>query len=257
MIGAAASTSQWDAGEYARVGGFVSALGGAALDLLDPQPGERILDVGCGEGALTARIVERGAEVVGVDSSRSMVDAARARGLDARLADASDMPFRAEFDAAFSNAALHWMLNKQAVAGSVFGALKPGGRFAGEMGGQGNIAKLRGAIRAELTERGYALPAEDPQWYPSPDEFAATYENAGFTGIQAELIERPTVLEHGVAAWVSAFRAGWLDVAGVPDDERPAIAQAIQGRLEPVLRRADGRWFADYIRLRFIMRKPH
>jgi hypothetical protein len=124
------------------------------------------------------------------------------------------------------------------------------------MGGQNNIARLRGAIRAELLERGYALPPSDPQWYPAPDEFMAVYERAGFTDIRAELIERPTLLEHGVASWVLTFRAGWLDAANVPENERHAIARAVEERLESELRQPDGRWFADYVRLRFIMRKP-
>ena len=167
----AASTSQWNASDYARVGSFVPALGMPALELLDPQPGERILDVGCGDGALTRRIIERGASVVGIDSSAEMIDAAKAAGLDAHRLEAEDMRFDAEFDAAFSNAALHWMLDRDAVAAAIFRALKPGGRFAGEMGGEGNIAILRLGIRAELTERGYPVPAHDPQLYPSPEDF--------------------------------------------------------------------------------------
>ncbi|MEO5773395.1 MAG: methyltransferase domain-containing protein [Sphingomicrobium sp.] len=251
-----ASTSKWDAGEYARVGGFVAELGVAALDLLDPQPGERILDVGCGEGALTLKIVERGATVVGVDNSESMIAAARATGLDAHLLAAEVMEFDAEFDAAFSNAALHWVLAKEQAATAIFRSLKPGGRFAGEMGGAGNIAILRGGIRAELTERGYPVPAEDPQWYASSEELAAVYGAAGFTNIETQLIPRPTPLKAGVAAWVKTFRAGWLDAAHVPESERDDIAAAVERRLAPQLQQADGSWFADYVRLRFIMRKP-
>lgn len=256
MSTSVASTSKWDAGEYARVGGFVAELGGAALDLLDPQPGERILDVGCGEGALTRKIVERGATVVGVDNSESMVEAARAAGLDARQLAAEDMMFEGEFDAAFSNAALHWVLEKEKAAAAIFRSLKPGGRFAGEMGGSGNIAILRAGIRAELQERGYPVPAEDPQWYASPDEFRAVYEGAGFTDIEAQLIPRPTPLKAGVAAWVKTFRAGWLDAAEVPDTDRDEIAAAIERRLAPQLQQPDGSWSADYVRLRFVMRKP-
>lgn len=254
---ALASTSKWNAREYARVGSFVAALGGAALDLLDPQPGEHILDVGCGEGALTAKIVERGASVVGIDASESMVEAARAAGLDARLISAEDVAFDAEFDAAFSNAALHWVLGKERAAAAIFKAIKPGGRFAGEMGGAGNIAILRSGIRAELQERGYSLPSQDPQWYPTPEEFTSVYLAAGFTEVQAQLIPRPTPLAAGVAAWVETFRAGWLDVAKVPEADRPDIAAAIERRLAPQLRQPDGSWSADYVRLRFIMRKPH
>lgn len=234
----------------------MAALGEPALDLLDPQPGEHILDVGCGEGALTKKIVERGAIVVGVDASESMVEAARAAGLDARLIAAEDLSFDAEFDAAFSNAALHWVLEKERAAAAIFRAIKRGGRFAGEMGGAGNIAMLRAGIRAELQERGYSLPAEDPQWYPTPEEFTAVYRSAGFTDIEARLIPRPTPLAAGVAAWVQTFRAGWLDVAQVRESGQAELAAAIERRLEPQLRQPDGSWSADYVRLRFTMRKP-
>jgi SAM-dependent methyltransferase len=245
---ASASTSKWDAADYARVGSFVAALGGAALDLLDPQPGERILDVGCGEGTLTTRIIERGATVLGVDNSPEMIAAARAKGVDALLLPAEDMQFFAEFDAAFSNATLHWVLQKEQAARAIFRALKPGGRFAGEMGGEGNIEKLREALDEELIIRGYAPPLESSNWYASPGEFAAVYEAAGFREIDARLIERPTPIEHGIAAWLTTFRKGWLDRAGVPEEERIEIGAAVADRV--------GSNIADYIRLRFIMRKP-
>lgn len=244
-----ASTSKWDAGDYARVGAFVARLGGAALDLLDPQRGERILDVGCGDGTLTKRIAERGAAVTGIDDSLEMIRAAHANGVDALVVDAADMHFDREFDAAFSNAALHWMIAKEAVAGGIFRALKPGGRFAGEMGGEGNLAKLREALDEELVIRGYVPPTEASNWYASPDEFAAVYEAAGFDQIDARLIDRPTAVDLGIAEWVTTFRRGWLDRAGVPENERPAIGAAVADRV--------GSNIADYVRLRFIMRKPH
>ncbi|MGI8611220.1 MAG: class I SAM-dependent methyltransferase [Sphingomicrobium sp.] len=239
-----ASTSQWDAGDYARVGSFVPELGMAALELLDPRPGEHILDVGCGDGALTRKIVERGASVVGIDSSPDML----AAGIDARVMEAAELRFEAEFDAAFSNAALHWMLDREGVAAAVFRALKPGARFAGEMGGEGNLHALREALDAELVIRGYVPPTELSNWYPSPQEFAAVYEAVGFEQVDARLIERPTPLEHGIAQWVTTFRTGWLDRAGVPEAERPEIGAAVATSLA-----TDS---ADYVRLRFIMRKP-
>ncbi|MES2902569.1 MAG: methyltransferase domain-containing protein [Pseudomonadota bacterium] len=242
------STSQWDAADYARVGGFVPALGQAALDLLDPQPGEHILDVGCGDGTLTLKIKEAGADVVGIDNSLSMIGAARAKGLDARLMDAAEIKFVEAFDAAFSNATLHWVIDKERAARAIWFALKADGRFAGEMGGEGNLARLREALDDVLVVRGYGPPTYAANWYPSVEEFVDLYESVGFRDVDARLIERPTPLEHGVAAWVTTFRRGWLDRAGVPEVERESIATEVADRV--------GTNIADYVRLRFMMRKP-
>ena len=243
-----ASTSDWDAADYARVGGFVAALGQAALDLLDPRPGEHILDVGCGDGTLTLKIREAGASVVGIDNSESMIAAARAKGLDARLMDAAELKFTEAFDAVFSNATLHWILAKNRAARAIWFALKPGGRFAGEMGGEGNLALLREALDDVLVLRGFGPPTFASNWYPSVEDFVAVYEQAGFKDVDARLIERPTPLDHGVAAWVTTFRAGWLDRAGVPLDQRQSIADQVADRV--------GTTTLDYVRLRFWMRKP-
>ena len=248
MSQAAVSASKWDAADYARVGSFVSELGGAALDLLDPQPGERILDVGCGEGSLTRKIIERGATVLGVDNSPEMIAAARANGVDAVRLSVADMTFSSEFDAAFSNAALHWVLEKEQAARAIFRALRPGGRFAGEMGGEGNIARLQQVVDEEMILRGYAPPVEAHNWYPAPEEFAAVYEAAGFREVDARLIQRPTPIPHGIANWVLTFRKGWLDRAGVPEEERADLAANVADRF--------GTDTADYVRLRFIMKKP-
>ena len=223
-------------------------LGAAALALLDPQWGEHILDVGCGDGTLTLRIKQAGADVVGIDNNLSMVAAAKAKGLDARLMDAAELKFAEAFDAAFSNATLHWVLDKERAARAIWFALKNGGRFAGEMGGDGNLARLRETLDEVLVLRGFGPPTYASNWYPSVEEFTAVYENAGFRDLDARLLERPTPLEHGVAAWVTTFRKGWLDRAGVPDEERADIAQTVAD--------AVGSTIADYVRLRFIMRKP-
>ena len=256
------AASSWSPTDYATNAAFVPALGAAAFTLLNPQPGELILDIGCGDGALTAKIAAAGARVIGLDASEEMVEAARCRGIDAFVADAQalDLDSQAsrfgQFDAAFSNAALHWMLDPDAVACGVFSVLRRGGRFVGEMGGSGNIATLRDGIRAELTLRGYPVPAADPQWYPSVEEFKRLYACAGFVDIQAQLIPRVTPLATGVAAWVRTFRSGWLDVAQVPRAAHGEVAGAIEARLAPQLQLPDGSWFADYVRLRFAMRKP-
>ena len=248
MNQSAVSTSKWNAGDYARVGRFVAELGGAALDLLDPKARERILDIGCGDGTLTRKIIERGATVLGIDNSPEMIAAARAKGVDALLLAAEDMQFFAEFDAAFSNATLHWVLEKEQAARAIFRALKPGGRFAGEMGGEGNLRSLREALDEELVIRGYVPPVEASNWYAAPEQFAQVYEAAGFDQIDARLIERPTTIEHGIAEWVTTFRRGWLDRAAVPERERAEIGTKVADRV--------GSNVADYVRLRFIMRKP-
>ncbi|WBO23504.1 class I SAM-dependent methyltransferase [Sphingomonas abietis] len=250
------ATSRWDPADYAKNAAFVPALGLPVVDLLAPRQGEQILDLGCGDGVLTEAIAATGAIVVGVDAAADMVAAARKRGLDAHVMDGQALEFGPEFDAVFSNAALHWMLDPGAVARGVFAALKPGGRFVGEMGGQGNIATLRAALHAELAARGYAMPGGDPQWYAAPDEFVTVYEDAGFTDIEASLIPRPTLLPAGIAGWLRTFRTGFLDRAGVPGAEQADVAAAVQDRLEPVFRQPDGSWLADYVRLRFSMRKP-
>lgn len=158
----------WNPELYIRDASFVPALGGDVLALLAAQPGERILDLGCGDGALTARIAEAGARVTGADASPAQIAAARARGLDARVIAGESLPFEAEFDAVFSNAALHWMVKADAVVAGVFRALKPGGRFVAEMGGAGNIATLLEAILASLDARGVDGRPAVPWFFPTP-----------------------------------------------------------------------------------------
>ena len=250
------AASRWDPKDYAANAAFVPAMGAPVLALLDPQPGERVLDVGCGDGVLTEKIVEAGAVVVGVDASAEMIATARARGIDAHVVDCQALTFGPEYDAAFSNAALHWMLDKAAVAQGVFRAIKPGGRFVGEMGGEGNVASIWAAVRAELAARGRPVRQQDTHWYPSVEDFTAIYEAAGFTDIDAHLIPRPTPLPTGVAGWVKTFRSGLMDADNIPADEQASIGQAVEARLVDQLQQPDGAWIADYVRLRFSMRKP-
>jgi trans-aconitate methyltransferase len=244
----------WDASLYAGNGRFVALLAGPLADALQPKAGERILDLGCGDGFLTQRIAESGATLIGVDSSPQMIAAAKERGVDARLASGEALPFDQEFDAVFSNAALHWMRDQNAVLEGVYRALKPGGRFVAECGGHGNIAAIRVALLAVLTAR--AIPAEriDSNRFFSNTEYRALLESHGFRVEEVTLTPRPTPLPSGMADWLQTFRSSVLQQ--LPAAERPAAIEQIVGLLKPVLCDREGNWTADYMRLRFLARRP-
>ena len=246
----------WDPVAYQAHASFVPALGAPVLALLAPQPGERILDLGCGDGALTTKLVEAGAEVVGVDADKAMVAAAKERGLDARRMDGRLLDFTAEFDAVFTNAALHWMPPAPRVAEGVLRALKPGGRYVGEFGGHGNIAAIRAALRGVLISRGYRVPAFEESYYPTADEYRAMLEAAGFVVDHADLIPRPTPVPAGMSAWLHTFRGGFIDSAGVPEAERAQVIEDTRALLRPILADQAGNWIADYVRMRFVAHKP-
>ena len=222
------------------------------LGLLAPEPGERILDLGCGDGALTAAIAAAGAAVVGVDGSADMVRAARGRGLDAHIMDGQHLAFECAFDAVFSNAALHWMLDADAVAAGVAKALVPGGRFVGEMGGHGNVAAIAVAVRAVLGARG---PDPSEVWFfPTAAGYGGLLERHGFAVEQAALIPRPTPLSTGIAGWLATFSKPFL--SGLPSADRAPVLAEIERLLAPTLRTASGEWIADYVRLRFAAHLP-
>lgn len=249
------STAQtWDPERYARNARFVADLGMPVVELLAPRPGERILDLGCGDGALMEKLLARGCQVVGVDGSAEQIAAACARGLDAYVMDGEHLTFHDAFDAVFSNAALHWMKRADDVIAGVWRALKPGGRFVAECGGDGCVATIRAALAAALERRGVDVARVDPWYFPTPDNYRERLRAHGFTVRHIALIPRPTPLPGDITAWLETFAESFT--AALPASERAAFLDEVCDALRPQLCDSEGRWTADYVRLRFAARKP-
>lgn len=248
------SRQDWSPETYLRNAAFVPALGQGVFDLLDPQPGERILDLGCGEGLLSEKMATKGADVLAVDLSPSQVAGARARGLEAEVMDGVQIEFADAFDAVFSNAALHWMRPISKVFENVYRALKPGGRFVAEMGGAGNISAIRAALYDALEARGLNPSRYDPWSFPGPGEARGLLTRAGFTVEELHLFRRPTELPGDVGGWLDTFASPFL--RAVSDDEHDRLIDEVRAVLQPQLLNADGVWVADYVRLQFAAVKP-
>ena len=248
------SAPTWDPNRYARHARFVSDLAGPVVDLLAPVPGERILDLGCGDGVLTEALVAMGCRVVGVDSSPEQIEAARRRGVDARVMNGEHLTFETEYDAVFSNAALHWMKRADDVIDGVWRALTPGGRFVAECGGKGNIAKIEAALLAALARRGLDGRRVYPWYYPSVDEYRARLTARGFAVRSIDLVQRPTLLPGDITGWLETFAGAF--VALVPETGRSDFIAEVGVSLRRDLYGVDGRWTADYVRLRFAAIKP-
>ncbi len=245
----------WNTDGYLRDAGFVPALGREVAGWLSAKPGERILDVGCGDGALTLELARTGARVTGIDASPAQIAVAQAAGLDAHVMDAADLNFEDEFDAVFSNAALHWMLDIDAVIAGVYRALKSGGRFVAEMGGAGNVAHVCRAIFAALEARGIDGRPALPWVFPTPEDYGAALDKAGFRVQRMDYFPRPTVIDCSMTDWLDIFAPAFA--ALVDTGERRALFEDIARRLEPHLfDTARGGWWVDYVRLRFEAVKP-
>jgi trans-aconitate methyltransferase len=248
MTEAAQSLRQkWTPASYDTHARFVSDLAGGVMDWLAPRAGETILDLGCGDGVLTAEIAARGARVVGIDSSAELLAAASARGLEVRVMDGQRLDFDGGFDAVFSNAALHWMPDAAAVARGVRRALNSGGRFVAEFGGHGNVAAIVTAMLAVARARGGDLRLAMPWYFPSPEGYARVLEAAGFEVRRIALIPRPTALPTGLAEWLKLFRKPFFEQ--FENESENALAEAVE-LLRPSLCDEAGRWTADYVRLR-------
>lgn len=251
------SKHTWDAQTYDAKHNFVWKLAAGVIELLEPKKGERILDLGCGTGHLTAKIAESGAQVVGLDPSERMLAQARDAypKLELHQGDGRDFSFPEPFDAVFTNATLHWIPEADAVIAAVARNLKPGGRFVGEFGGKGNVATLHQSLAEAAAQLG--LPAFEPNhthYFPSPAEYATKLENGGFEISFLTIFDRPTPLEgeHGGRNWLKQFCAFYLD--GLEAGPREAVLDKAEEIMRPKLYK-DGGWHADYRRLRFVGRR--
>ena len=251
---------EWDAGRYDSAHSFVWERGRGVVELLAPVPGERILDLGCGTGHLTAHIAESGAEVVGIDSSEDMVRVASQNypNILFEVADARSLPYDAEFDAVFSNAVLHWVRPPEVVIESVWRALRPGGRFVAEFGGENNI-------RAIMTAVGHALDALEAHgaevykpnmYFPPLDEYVSLLETQGFSVARSAHFERPTLLdggEEGMSMWLRMF--GWDYLSPLSPPQHDEVVAHVEKATRSTLY-TNGGWTADYWRIRIEAFKP-
>ena len=240
-------SNEWDPVGYNQNARFVSDLGVPVLQLLNPKPGETVLDLGCGDGELTLKLIDAGCHVIAVDSSPAMVESSLAKGIKARVMGGQHLEFEGVFDAVFSNAALHWMTQPREVIAGVRRALKPAGRFVAEMGGQGNVISVLAALTKARQNRG--LSPVNPWYFSSVEEYRQFLEEAGFQVPVIQLIPRPTVLPGELRGWLETFAGSFLNTA---TKEREEMIAEITEELAPTLRDDSGKWTVDYVRLRFM-----
>lgn len=247
------AVTRWSAHAYARHGRFVADLAVDLVTWLAPRKGERILDLGCGDGALTARLAASRASVQGVDSSPELVAAACARGVDAKVLDGAQLAYESEFDAVFSNASLHWMRDTDAVLRGVHRALKPGGRFVAELGCAGNIATVVNALTFCLAERGIRADDYNPWYFPEPQAYRELLGKHGFMVTAMRSFVRPTCLSGDLRGWLETFAQPFTKA--LPTEQHEAFMEDVTRLLHPTLFAPQGRWVLDYVRLRFSAHK--
>ncbi|HEY5407610.1 MAG TPA: class I SAM-dependent methyltransferase [Ginsengibacter sp.] len=247
--------TDWNASLYDDKHSFVFKYGEDLVELLRPQNGERILDLGCGTGYLTSIIAASGAHVVGIDSSLEMVTKAKAAypQLDFQVQNATDFHFDEHFDAVFSNAVLHWIIDKEKTVDCIYNNLKRHGRFVMEMGGRNNVVKIIKAMQKSLLKNGFVENAAMTLWYfPSLGEYTSLLESKGFKVTYAIYYDRETKLnddKNGIKDWLKMFAGNYFN--GIEESRVEDILNEVQAALEPT-NYINGSWYADYKRLRLV-----
>jgi trans-aconitate methyltransferase len=252
-----AQQAKWDAGLYDDKHSFVWKMAGGLLDLLAAQPGERILDVGCGTGHLTAQVAQAGAFVTGIDRSPEMIRQAHEKypALRFQVMDAREITLPESFDAVFSNATLHWIREPELVIAGIARCLRPGGRFVAEFGGKGNTAQFLAAASSAWSRLEFAGALPHLWFYPGVAEYAGLLENHGFEVTYATLFDRPTPLEdgeHGLRNWMEMFLGSVVEMLSNAQQEQ--FKTAVEHEARPALFR-DSQWVMDYRRLRVVARR--
>jgi len=240
-------TNEWDASRYNRHAHFVSELGLPVVELLNPEKGEKILDLGCGDGTLAMEIVQRGAEVVAVDLSKEMVKKAQEKGLNAKVMSATELSFSETFDAVFSNAVLHWVRDSRLAVEKIANSLKKGGRFVAEFGGHGNVWHIVEAMRTVFDANPDYGKFDDFWFFPTTEEYQKILEEYGFEVSYIELIPRPTPIDD-IANWLAVFTNGVTE--HLSKDEVAHFRHEVREILKHKIYSERDGWVADYVRLR-------
>ena len=242
----------WDADKYSKNFSFVHRYGNDVAELIDCKPGGTIVDLGCGNGALTNIIKNKGYKVIGIDASDELLDLARRNypDIDFVQADATSFSLKQPADVVFSNAVFHWIDKEKQplMLDCVNRALKENGQFVFEFGGQGNNALIHGALENAFNKYGYSY--KFPFYFPSIGEYASMLERAGFLVKYAVLFERPTELtgERGLKDWINMFVKRPFEDAEITNKREEIIDAAVESLKKDLYR--NGKWYADYVRIR-------
>ena len=243
---------KWDADKYTADFSFVHQYGNSVTELIDADKGSSVLDLGCGNGALTKTLQEKGYAVKGLDASKELLDIARKNypAIEFVQADATAFAISEPVDVVFSNAVFHW-INKerqQDMLKCVYNALKKNGQFVFEFGGYGNNQCIHYVLATVFSECGYFY--EMPFYFPTISEYTTLLENTGFSVKYAVLFDRLTELkgENGLKDWINMFVKTPFEIVKSEQEKETIINKAI-GILRNDLY-IDGKWYADYVRIR-------